>query len=104
ACPPGGVAARPGLPHGREARLYGRGEAPSLTARVMGQELVVIRDISLGGIGLGGLVPRAAGDRWTLALRAPANQESQVLEAQVVWFRGGKTGLKWLTQDPEQRH
>src|SRR5205823_4040354 len=67
------------------------------------EDLVSIRDVSMGGIGLARVLPRGAGERYILALKGRDSGESQVLEAQVVWFRGGQAGLRWFPLDLDQQ-
>jgi hypothetical protein len=60
-------------------------------------------DISLGGICLEGVEPCQEGDQLDLILTAKDCFHTTTIEAEVVWKRGKKVGLRWLGPDERQR-
>jgi hypothetical protein len=74
-------------------RAHQRVAAPSI---VFASESATIRDLSLGGISLDQESPRAVGERARIGLVDIFQNETCELEAEVVWCRHGRLGLRWV--------
>lgn len=78
-------------------------------ARIAGPPAVVsgdwtrVFDISLGGICLEGSKPVKPGDTVDLIITDEDCFHTAMIEAEVVWKRGSKVGLRWVGTDERQR-
>lgn len=76
-----------------QRRAHPRIAAPAV---VVSGDWCSVRDISLGGICLDQKSPLEAGEIYTLVLTDLMMGDSLALEAEVVWCRSGKLGLRWV--------
>lgn len=76
-----------------QERAHRRLSVPSLVVEAPG----AIRDISLGGISLDRVPARRVGERCRLKLTDIFQDECCEMDAEVVWFRHGRIGLRWVS-------
>lgn len=81
-------------------RVFPRSPVASL---VVSGSRCSIGDISMGGIRLHQDLALAPGERRCLTLTDILEGETRQLEAEVVWCRHGRTGLRWVDLDEEHR-
>jgi hypothetical protein len=82
-----------------ERREYPRELAPPM--QVCGECRNVV-DVSLGGICLDLELPVAPGRRYGLILADTLLHHSKELQAEVVWYTGGRAGLQWVDLTDDQ--
>lgn len=76
-----------------QRRVHPRIAAPAV---VISGDWCSVQDISLGGICLHQKAPLEAGEIYTLVLTDLMLGDSVALEAEVVWYRSGRMGLRWV--------
>jgi hypothetical protein len=55
-----------------------------------------VQDLSLGGICLRIERPLAEGERFELVLAGGPDPQACVLRGEVMWWQGGRAGLRWI--------
>jgi hypothetical protein len=84
-----------------ERRRHPRLPNPPLEVNTEGR--LAVQDISRGGICLAAGQPLAVGSCWELILTDGILFFTQTMAAEVVWYRAGVAGLRWLDLDERQQ-